>query len=834
MIKRALTTLFLTFCIALGFSQVYDPVDWTYQIEQDGKEATLIFTATIEEGWHVYSQTLESDDGPVATEVTFEANENYELVGKTTESKTYKEYDPNFEMNLTFFKTKAVLKQKIKLKTDKKFKVKGNVYFMVCNESMCLPPSDASNEFVLNPSAKESAPESSTENVDNDNVLALDGQSSEEEADTDHENGNEILDPVKVKFSSKKIGENEYEISASLDIEEHWHVFSSKQDSEDGPIATEFNVFDSTEFELNGDIIEKGTKITKYEEGFEMETHYYEKEVVFSRKIKVDDPSKPIFGELYYQTCIDGKCILPSPVPTFKIDLTTGEDLMAAGEESKTSSLGDCQPKKFEGKESSKEKESLIGMFFLAFLFGLTTLLTPCVFPMIPMTVSFFMKDKGKGIRNAIIFGLSIILIYTLIGTLVSVLFGASFSNWLATHWIPNTVFFLVFVIFAASFFGMFEITMPSWIVNKADKGADRGGLIGVFFMALTLVVVSFSCTGPIVGVILINASQGAVLEPMIGMLGFSLAFAIPFTLFAVFPSMLNKLPQSGGWLNSVKVVLGFLELALALKFLSVADQTYHWGILDRHIYIALWIVIFGLMGVYLLGKIKFSHDSDLPFLKVPRLMFAILVFSFTIYLIPGLFGSPLKMLAGYLPPMSSHEFNLLGAINHGDGGEICDTDPKYSDFLHLPHGIKGYFDYDEAMACAKSQNKPLFIDFTGHGCVNCRKMEASVWSDPRVLKLLKEEFVVVALYCDDKKELPEDKWYESKFDGRLKKTIGDKNLDFQICSFNQNAQPLYVVLDSEEELCAPTIGSEWDADIFYKHLKEAIKVFETRNLLNK
>jgi len=648
-----------------------------------------------------------------------------------------------------------------------------------------------------------------------------------DEVVTQQETNSGLLEPVKFVFSSRKIGDDLYEISAKLKIIDHWHVFSGVQDREDGPILTELNIFDSSKFDLVGGLEENGKKISKYEDGFEMITHYYEKEVEFIRTIKVSDPSIPIQGEFYGQTC-ETSCILLNPL--FKIDLKTGVNL----HESKDVENSDiCVVKKFDGKGQEEDGSSLFGMFFLAFLFGLTTLLTPCVFPMIPMTVSFFMKDKGKGIRNAIIFGLSIIAIYTLLGTLVSVLFGASFSNWLATHWIPNVTFFLVFVIFAASFFGMFEITMPSWIVNKADKGADRGGLIGVFFMALTLVVVSFSCTGPIVGVILINAAQGAVLEPMIGMLGFSLAFAIPFTLFAIFPSMLNKLPQSGGWLNSVKVVLGFLELALALKFLSVADQTYHWGLLDRHIYIAIWIVIFALMGMYLLGKIKFSHDSDMPFIKVPRLLFAIMVLSFTIYLIPGLIGSPLKLLAGYLPPMSTHEFNLIGEIN-GDEGLTCDDSPKYSEMLHLPHGIKGYFDYDEAVSCAKSQEKPLFIDFTGHGCVNCRKMEASVWSDARILKMLKEDFVVVALYCDDKTELPENEWFNSKFDGRLKKTIGDKNLDFQICTFDNNAQPLYVLLDNKEELCAPTVGTmDYDKDEFYQFLKNGLEVFKQRKIVS-
>lgn len=825
--KKFISSIVLAFVAAIGFSQIYDPVDWSFSVEQNGKEATLIFTATIEKGWHVYSQTLESDEGPVATEVAFTPNPNYELVGKTTESKTYNEYDPNFEMNLTFFKTKAVLKQKIKLLTDKSFNVDGNVYFMVCNEAMCLPPSTAENKFAIKGTNESGGAE--VEKSENKEAPALIlGGIEEENGGEKEETG--MLEPVKFDFSSRKIGDGIYEISAKLKIIEHWHVFSSIQDSEDGPILTELNIFDSTKFELVGGLEEKGTKISKYEEGFEMTTHFYENEVEFIRTIKVSDPSQPIQGEFYGQTC-ETSCILINPL--FKIDLNTGKNLLATEKTDKAEETN-CVIKKYEGKDQEEDNSSLFGMFFLAFLFGLTTLLTPCVFPMIPMTVSFFMKDKGKGVRNAVIFGLSIIAIYTLLGTLVSVLFGASFSNWLATHWIPNVTFFLVFVIFAASFFGMFEITMPSWIVNKADKGADRGGLIGVFFMALTLVVVSFSCTGPIVGVILINAAQGAVLEPMIGMLGFSLAFAIPFTLFAIFPSMLNKLPQSGGWLNSVKVVLGFLELALALKFLSVADQTYHWGLLDRHIYIALWIIIFGLMGMYLIGKIKFSHDSDMPYLKVPRLMFAIMVFSFTVYLIPGLFGSPLKLLAGYLPPMSTHEFNLIGAIN-GEEGVTCDDSPKYSEMLHLPHGIKGYFDYDEAMACAKSQEKPLFIDFTGHGCVNCRKMEASVWSDPRILQMLKEEYVVVALYCDDKTQLPEKEWFNSKFDGRLKKTIGDKNLDFQICTFDNNAQPLYVLLDNQEELCAPTVGTlDYDKDAFFEFLKDGLEIFKQRKIANK
>lgn len=468
----------------------------------------------------------------------------------------------------------------------------------------------------------------------------------------------------------------------------------------------------------------------------------------------------------------------------------------------------------------------------MAFLSGLVALLTPCVFPMIPMTVTFFLKGSGgktKGLRNAFLYGAFIIIIYTIIGTIFSLLFGAQGANEFSTNAIVNIIFFLVFVIFAMSFFGLFEITLPSSFVNKVDKQSDRGGLVGVFFMAFTLVLVSFSCTGPIVGSILVEASQGSVQRPIIGMLGFSLAFALPFTLFAIFPKWLEGLPKSGGWLNSVKVVLGFVELAFGLKFLSVADQTYHWGILDREIYIALWIVIFALMGVYLLGKLKFAHDSDVPYLSVPRLFLSIITFSFVVYLIPGMWGASLPGLAGYLPPTTSHDFNVPAMIRGEGKGTLCE-DPKFTEKLHLPHGLKGYFDYKQAIQCAKDQKKPLFIDFTGHGCVNCRKMEEQVWADPEVLKRLEEDFVVVALYVDDRTELPESEWVTSKADGKVKKTIGRVNADIQVCYFGSNAQPNYCLLDNNEELLAEPRQADYDVAEFVEFLDGAKELFNKRN----
>ncbi|UJH89668.1 thioredoxin family protein [Antarcticibacterium sp. 1MA-6-2] len=461
---------------------------------------------------------------------------------------------------------------------------------------------------------------------------------------------------------------------------------------------------------------------------------------------------------------------------------------------------------------------------------SLAALLTPCVFPMIPMTVTFFTKGSGgkKGKINAFLYGVFIIAIYTVVGSLFAVLFGAGFANFLSTHWLPNLLFFAIFLLFALSFFGMFEITLPNNLINKVDRQAERGGLLGIFFMAFTLVLVSFSCTGPIAGTILLQAASGEAIMPLVGMLGFSLAFAIPFTLFAFFPGWLSSLPKSGGWLNTVKVILGFLELALALKFLSMVDQVYHWNILDREIYLALWIVIFALLGFYLLGKLVFPHEKKIESVSVPRLMLAILVFSFVVYLIPGLFGAPLKALSGYLPPMGSQDFNLTTAsISSEPETSInsCGT-PLYSDFLKLPHGIQGFFDYEEAVACAREQHKPLFIDFTGHGCVNCREMEANVWSDPEVLRRLKNDYVVVALYVDEKTELPKEKWYTSAYDGKVKKTIGAQNMDFMIQKLNANAQPYYTLLGEEGNLLATPKGYDLDVAAFISFLDQGKEEF--------
>lgn len=460
------------------------------------------------------------------------------------------------------------------------------------------------------------------------------------------------------------------------------------------------------------------------------------------------------------------------------------------------------------------EDTSLLLFAIFAFAAGFVSIITPCVFPMVPMTVSFFSNtssSKKESVRKAIIYGLSIVTIYTLIGVVIAKINGPEFANFLSTHWFPNILFTVIFIVFALSFFGLFEITLPNNFINKVDKQSDKGGYVGIFFMAFTIVLVSFSCTGPIVSTILLSAAGGEIIKPIVGMVAYSSAFALPFTLFALFPNWLKSLPKSGGWLNTVKVTLGFIELALALKFLSIADQVMHWNILNRNTFLLIWIIIFFSLGLYLLGLIKFT-EHDKGEISWPRRVLAILFIVFAGYLGTGVAGGSLKQLSGYLPPLEDYTEAT---------DKICGT-PKYSEFLHLPLGLQGYFDYKEAVACAKEQGKPLFVDFTGHGCVNCREMERNVWADSTVLNRLKEDFVIVALYVDDRTELPENEWYTSTKDGKVKKSIGKQNHDFQNTRFNFLAQPFYVIIDphSEMELTAP-INYERNVSIYVDFLEE-------------
>jgi len=627
-------------------------------------------------------------------------------------------------------------------------------------------------------------------------------------------------------------------ISFKAKIDKNWYLYSSDFDPDLGPIVTTFTFEENDSYKLI-DSIKPINPSEGYDDIWEGNYTYFKEKGEFQQQVVI--LKKPFFvsGSYNYQVCsdIDGKCI------PFDEEFAFGKK--SAVEKKSESESSTPKNNKFEAgndlnQPDSNTPYSLLGFMFVAFLGGLAALLTPCVFPMIPMTVTFFTgraKSRSKAIRNAVIYGLSIIIIYVVAGTVVAVVNGPEFANWLSTHWLPNIFFFAVFFIFALSFLGLFEINLPAGLVNKMDAKADKGGLGGVFFMAFTLVLVSFSCTGPIVGSILVESAGGQVIKPLVGMFGFSLAFAIPFCLFAIFPDWLKSLPKSGGWLNSVKVVLGFLELALGLKFLSVADQVYHWGILDRDIYLVLWIVIFAFLGLYLIGKLRLPNDSPVEKISVGRLMLGLATFSFVLYMIPGLFGAPLKALAGYLPPMSTHDFNLSEIVRKHASNQATSTEsvlcdePKYNSFLHFPHGIEGYFDYEQALACAKIQDKPIFVDFTGHGCVNCREMEARVWSEPQVLEQLKNDFVMLALYVDEKKELPEDDWYVSSYDGKTKKTIGKQNADFQITRFNNNAQPYYVLLDSNGELLVEPIAYETDVQKFADYLETGKKEFKSRSL---
>jgi len=804
--KRSFTTIALFLLITLGLNaQILEPVSWSFSSNKlSDKEYELVFTAEIDLHWHLYSQDIPMS--PPATRFTFNKNKDYKLIGDVTEeSAVVEEYDPNFEMTLKYFAHEAIFKQKIQL-TGKGTSVSGILEFMSCDDTKCLPPTEVDFDFNLGTQSQPEAPKS------------------------------QILEPVTWQITSKKISSNTVELLFNASIDKGYHLYSLTI-PEDGPLPTVFTFEESKDITLVDSVHEVTIPIEEFDDVFELNIKFFEGKASFKQIIKFnqDKTTIPVIGEIAYMVCNDVGCVALYEDFELTINSTTGE-LITEPESGDTKNASSYTG----GKDITGKKASFWGFFLLSFLGGLAAILTPCVFPMIPMTVSFFMsdsEDKTKGKIQALIYGLSIIGIYVFIGSVLAVVAGPDIANWLSTHWLPNILFFVIFVVFAASFFGMFEITLPSWMINKSDQSADKGGYLGPVFMALTLVLVSFSCTGPIVGTILVESAGGQVLKPIIGMLGFSLAFALPFTLFAFFPTLLQGLPKSGGWLNSVKVVLGFLELALGLKFLSIADQTYHWGILDREVYLAAWIVIFFLLGLYLLGKIKFAHDSDLPFVSVPRLMLAIIVFSFVTYLIPGMIGAPLKALAGYLPPQSTHDFDLnavirqnVKAYSSSAGGaineELCDI-PKYSEFLHLPHGLEGYFDYDQALACAKEQDKPIFVDFTGHGCVNCREMESNVWADPKVLSLLSNDYIVTALYVDDKTTMPKEDWYTSTYDGKKKKTIGKKFADLQKDMFGVNAQPFYVLISPDGKILTAPRAYDLDVNAFVKFLKTGLTNFD-------
>jgi thiol:disulfide interchange protein len=643
----------------------------------------------------------------------------------------------------------------------------------------------------------------------------------------------QILQPVKWEFTQQRVSDDELHLVMNVHIDDNWYLYGQVI-PDGGPIPTYFHIDRSDNFELLGPVEDMIAPEIKYDPFFDMELPLFSGEAGFIQRIRViSDQQFTITGFVEYMSCDDERCLPPQETEFEFVINRDSEADPAAERPVETGRPGTVTGGDFDAGPDDTGRSMWI-FFFIAFAGGLAGLLTPCVFPMIPMTVSFFMqKQQGRinAIINAIIFGISVIAIYTSLGLLVSLTsVGAGFANQLTTHWIPNLLFFILFVAFAASFFGLFEIVLPGSLATKADQKADKGGYAGSFFMALTLVIVSLSCVGPIVGALLVEAATGGGITPVVGMFGFSLAFAIPFTLLAIFPSWMSKLPKSGGWLNSVKVVLGFIVLAFSLKFLLTIDQVYQFRILTRDVYLSIWIVLFTLLGFYLLGKIRFAHDSDFNHLSVPRLFIAIITFSFVVYMIPGMFGAPLKGIASLLPAQQTHSFDINSMIRDArlqGGGEtaLCD-EPRYADFLSLPHGLQGYFDLEQGIACAREQNKPLFIDFVGHACANCKEMEAKVWSDPRVLQRLRDEFVIVALYVDDRTSLPEDEWITSDFDGRVKNTIGSRNLDYQITRFNTNTQPFYVLMDADENLLNQPRGYNLNVEAYVEFLDAGLSNF--------
>lgn len=648
-------------------------------------------------------------------------------------------------------------------------------------------------------------------------------------------------DPIQWNSSTKKIEGNKFEIVITATIEEGWHLYTTKL-PEGGPLPTNFTFTNPKGYKLVGEVKELSKSKTEHDEVFNLDLSYFEHEAKFSQVVELTGSEATASIGVEYQACYADKCIYLEKDLTVALKTDgNAEPTSTVVEEKKAETTIAITETAIPVKEEEKDS-SLWVFFFIAFGAGLLGLLTPCVFPMIPMTVSFFMgkqQNKMNAIINALVFGISIIVLYTSLGFIVSLFnLGSDFATTLTSHWITNTIFFVLFIAFAASFFGLFEIVLPGSLANKTDSKADRGGFIGSFFMALTTVIVSLSCVGPIVGALLVEAASGLGAKPIVGMFGFSLAFSIPFTLFAIFPSWLNSLPRSGGWMNSVKVVLGFIVLAFSLKFLTTIDQSYGLNFLSRDIFIAIWIVISILLGFYLLGKLKFELDSEVKHVSVFRLFLAIASFTFAVYLIPGLFGAPLQAVSGLLPPQSSQKFDLSKSNNQviitgsnvsvNENSSLCD-EPRFADFLHLPHGLNGYFEYTQALKCAKEKGKPLFIDFVGHTCANCKEMEAKVWSDPRVLERLRRDYIIVALYVDDRTELPENEWVTSTRDGKVKKTIGKKNADFQASRFNMNGQPYYALFDNNEQNLTDPRGYNLDVEEFIKFLDKGVEEFKNR-----
>jgi thiol:disulfide interchange protein DsbD len=826
MIKTAmkvLNALLLVMLTLTSVAQIEDPVQWKFTVEPlEDKTAEVVATATIQAKWHVYALKVSDDPnaiGPIPTSLKLNKSSDYVTKGSVKEGKFITHFDPNFEMDLNYFENKAVFRQKIELKKEGPVEISGVLEYMACDDSKCIFPDPVNFKVKYEPGkTTEEAP--------------VETASAAPAADSG------ILNPVIWTAKSVSLGNGEYELQLIATMQQGWHVYSQFLQSNEGPVATTFDFKLPAGVERIGKVGEDKPE-TKYDPNFMMDLNFFSNVATFRQKIKVTGDAKPVVeAKVNFMCCNDETCLPPKDV-IFKIDLATG----IGTEFDPTSGAALSGPTKFQYKLTSIDLDnpavkdcggvitapvadsSLWELFILGFLGGLVALLTPCVFPMIPLTVSFFTKgseNKRKGFIRAATYGAFVFFIYLLLSLPFHFLdqIDENILNNISTNVPLNVAFFVIFVVFAISFFGYFEITLPSSFANKMDNASSVGGLLGSFFMALTLAIVSFSCTGPILGSLLAGSlsKDGGAIQLTVGMGGFGLALGIPFAIFAAFPGMLKSLPKSGGWLNSVKVVLGFIELALALKFLSQADLVDHWGILKYELFIGLWVIIFALMALYIFGKIKFPHDSPIKKLSFFRISFGVLVVSWVIYLASGFRYDEryntyhsLTLLSGLAPPVG---YSWIY--------------PK-----HCPHNLDCEHDYQLALERAKRENKPIFVDFTGYACVNCRKMEEHVWIEPEVLEKLANDFIVVSLYVDDREELPKElqETYSYEVNGIKKnkeiKTVGDRWAAFEIATFNSNAQPLYAIVSPDERLMNGTVGYTPDKNEYLQWLNCGLEAFK-------
>lgn len=778
-------------------------IKWNYSVEYlPNNEANIVITANLFHHFHLFStkhNPANYEETGIPTSIQFKKNANYALIGKVRESKTVTGSD-DFGTYVWHDK-KAVFTQKIKLNSAKKFDIGFKVGWQICDPTMCHMPMDDNIVLTINGGANQATivPTSEIESTE----MLIAPISTDVKAGIGSCEQPEELEKLPISIGTRvfKLDESTYEVRFVVKGDEAWKITS-------GDKSLFKNV--SFNFENAADFVSVGSiqfpKVTSYFDTiYKNNISYYPVGSEFVLKLKTKSGSTPVLKGTIDFSAINDEAYFATEKLTFNADTKKATASVEEIEASKT----------------------YLGIFFLAFLAGFAALLTPCVFPMIPMTVSYFLKqskNRKVGVRNALIYALSIIVIYVTLGLGVTLIFGEQALNAMSTNVYFNIFFFILLLVFGASFLGAFEIRMPSSWINKTDAQADKGGLLGIFFMAFTLALVSFSCTGPIIGTLLVEATSKGIMGPLFGMLGFSLALALPFGLFSAFPAWLNTMPQSGGWLNSVKVVLGFLEIALAFKFLSNADLVVQAHLLEREVFLAFWVVIFALIGFYLLGKLKFSHDSDLPFISVPRIFMSIVVFSFVMYMIPGLWGAPVKILSGFLPPQHYSE------VPYGIGGKAPEKKlPEHA--YHGPHGIPVFHDYDYALEYAKEIGKPLMLDFTGHACINCRKMEDQVWSDDLVKKLLTDSVVVVSLHVDEKLSLPVDKQIKDE-KGKLLKTVGDKWSYMQRTRYGQQTQPQYILIDQDEEKLMPSTTYTSSSDRvkeFKKWLDDGIAEYNLR-----